>query len=159
MTPFFIPSWCIRVVGNWNFTMAFWATYQQNLTANLAALFWIFCENEKLYLEMFEILSENRCETGVKFWNDFLRHSLNYREHLVFTVKSRDFWGAKVKRADLTCDVIKKVAPFVLSKLWILIDDWSMCWSRDTVLIKLRLYSEESKLIIPVCWSKYNIST
>ena len=47
---------------------------------------------------------------------------------------------SKVQRADLTCDVIRKVAPFVLSKLWVLIDDWSMCWSRDTFLIKLRLY-------------------
>ena len=46
----------------------------------------------------------------------------------------------KVQRADLTCDVIKKLAPFVLSKLWILVDDFSMCWSLDTFLIKLRLY-------------------
>ena len=46
----------------------------------------------------------------------------------------------KVQRADLTCDVIKKVAPFVLSKLWILVADWSMGLSRDTFLIKLRLY-------------------
>ena len=30
----------------------------------------------------------------------------------------------KVERADLTCDVIKKVAPFVLSKLWILVARW-----------------------------------
>ena len=47
---------------------------------------------------------------------------------------------SKVQRADLTCDGIKKVAPFVLSKLWILVADWSMHWSRDTFLIKLRLY-------------------
>ena len=46
----------------------------------------------------------------------------------------------KVQRADLTCNVIRKVAPFVLSKLWILVDDWSMRWSRDMFLIKLRLY-------------------
>ena len=45
----------------------------------------------------------------------------------------------KVQRADLTCDVIKKLAPLVLSKLWILVPDWSMHWSRDTFLIKLRL--------------------
>ena len=38
------------------------------------------------------------------------------------------------------CDVIKKLAPFVLSKLWILVADWSMRWSRDTFLIKLWLY-------------------
>mgnify|MGYP001188682732 CR=1 FL=1 len=44
-----------------------------------------------------------------------------------------------VQRTDLTCDVIRKVAPFVLSKLCILIADWSMLWSRDTFLIKLRL--------------------
>ena len=43
-----------------------------------------------------------------------------------------------VPRADLTRDVIKKVAPFVLSKLWILVAHWSMRWSRDTFLIKLR---------------------
>ena len=46
----------------------------------------------------------------------------------------------KVQRADLMCDVIKKLAPFVLSKLWILVADWSMHWSRDTFLIKLWLY-------------------
>ena len=46
----------------------------------------------------------------------------------------------KVQRANLTCDVIRKVALFVLSKLWILVADWSMRWSRDTFLIKLRLY-------------------
>ena len=45
----------------------------------------------------------------------------------------------KVQRVDLTCDVIRKVAPFVLSKLRILVADWSMHWSRDTFLIKLRL--------------------
>ena len=39
-------------------------------------------------------------------------------------------------------DVIKKVALFVLSKLSILVADWSMRWSRDTFLIKLRLYKE-----------------
>ena len=47
----------------------------------------------------------------------------------------------KVQRADLMCDVIKKLAPFVLSKLWILIADWLMRWSHDMFLIKLRLYS------------------
>ena len=46
----------------------------------------------------------------------------------------------KVQRADLTCDVIKKLAPFVLNKLWILVADWSMRWSCETFLIKLRLY-------------------
>ena len=40
----------------------------------------------------------------------------------------------------LMCDDIKKLAPFVLSMLWILVADWSMPWSRDTFLIKLRLY-------------------
>ena len=45
----------------------------------------------------------------------------------------------KVQRADLTCDVIRKVAPFVLSKLWTLVTDWSMRWSRDMFLIKLWL--------------------
>ena len=34
----------------------------------------------------------------------------------------------------------QKLAPFVLSKLWILVADWSMHWSRDTFLMKLRLY-------------------
>ena len=52
----------------------------------------------------------------------------------------RTLVARKVQRADLTCDVIKKVAPFVLSKLWILVADWSMRWSRDTFLIKLQLY-------------------
>ena len=52
-------------------------------------------------------------------------------------------FSGKVERADLMCDVIKKVAPFVLSKLWILVADWSMSWSRDTFLIKLRLYLQE----------------
>ena len=51
-------------------------------------------------------------------------------------------FSGKVERADLTCDVIRKLAPFVLSKLWILVADWSMCWSRDTFLIKLRLYKD-----------------
>ena len=46
---------------------------------------------------------------------------------------------SKVQRADLTCDVIRKVALFVLSKLLILVADWSMRWSHDTFLIKLRL--------------------
>ena len=45
----------------------------------------------------------------------------------------------KEKRADHTCDVIKKVAPFVLSKLCILIADWSMRWSRDTTLQEVYL--------------------
>ena len=49
-------------------------------------------------------------------------------------------WCHKVQRADLTCDVIRKVAPFVLSKLWILVADWSLHRSHDTFLIKLRLY-------------------
>ena len=40
------------------------------------------------------------------------------------------------------CDVIRKVAPFVLSKLWILVTDWSMHWSCDTFHIKLRLYQK-----------------
>ena len=40
----------------------------------------------------------------------------------------------------LQCDIIKKLGPFVLSKLWILLADWSMRWSRDTFLKKLRLY-------------------
>ena len=56
---------------------------------------------------------------------------------LVFSV-SNSF--IKVQRADLTCDVIRKVTPFVLRKLWILVADWSMRWSRDTFLIKLQLY-------------------
>ena len=47
---------------------------------------------------------------------------------------------SKVQRADLTWDVIKKLAPFVLSKLLILVADWSMGWSQDTFLIRLRLY-------------------
>ena len=47
---------------------------------------------------------------------------------------------SKVQGADLMCDVIRKVAPFVLSKLWIIVADWSMRWSRDTLLKKLRLY-------------------
>ena len=34
--------------------------------------------------------------------------------HLVMTLQSRN--DVKVQRADLTCDVIKKLAPFVLSK-------------------------------------------
>ena len=43
--------------------------------------------------------------------------------------------------ADLMCDVIRNsLRPFVLSKLWILVTDLSMHWSRDTFLIKLRLY-------------------
>ena len=46
----------------------------------------------------------------------------------------------KVQRVDLMCDVIRKIAPFVLSKLWRLVADWSMRWSCDTFLIKLRLY-------------------
>ena len=54
--------------------------------------------------------------------------------------ESRNLWQypSKVQRADLTCDVIKKLAPFALSKLWILVADWSMRWSRDTFLLKLR---------------------
>ena len=44
-----------------------------------------------------------------------------------------------VQRTDLTCDIIRKVAPFVLSKLCILVADWLMLWSRNTFLIKLRL--------------------
>ena len=44
-------------------------------------------------------------------------------------------------KVHLTCDVIRKVTPFVLSKLWILVADWSMHWSPDTFLIKLRLLS------------------
>ena len=55
---------------------------------------------------------------------------------------------SKVQRAHLTCDVIRKVAPFVLSKLWILVADWSMRWSRDTFLIKLRLYSLNKEIQI-----------
>ena len=50
----------------------------------------------------------------------------------------------KVQRADLTRDIIKKVDSFVLSKLWILVADWSMHWSHDTFLIKLRLYRKLS---------------
>ena len=53
---------------------------------------------------------------------------------------------SKVQMADLTCDVIKKVAPFVLSKLWILVADWSMRWSPDTFLIKLQLYAGLQKI-------------
>ena len=55
-----------------------------------------------------------------------------------FFVRNQNY--GKVQRADLTCDVIKKLAPFVLSKFWILVSDWSMCWSHDTFLIKLQLY-------------------
>ena len=47
------------------------------------------------------------------------------------------------QRTDLMCDVTKTLAPFVLSKLWILVADWSMHWSHDTFLIKLRLYEKE----------------
>ena len=46
----------------------------------------------------------------------------------------------KVQRADLMCDIIRKVPPFVLSKLWILVADWSMRRSCDTFLIKVWLY-------------------
>ena len=47
----------------------------------------------------------------------------------------------QVQRVNLTCDVIKKLAPFALSKLWILVADRSMRWSHDTFLKKLRLYT------------------
>ena len=57
----------------------------------------------------------------------------------VSSKKQANKFDFKVQRAVLTCDVIRKVAPFVLSKLWILVADWSMHWSRDTFLIKLRL--------------------
>ena len=52
------------------------------------------------------------------------------------TVRWNSLWTRthKVQRADLTCDVIKKLAPFVLSKLWILVADWSIRWSRDMLL-------------------------
>ena len=52
----------------------------------------------------------------------------------------RKWMTRKVHRADLMCDVIKKLALFVLSKLWILVADWPMRWSCDTFLIKFRLY-------------------
>ena len=70
----------------------------------------------------------------VEFWCCDLENSL--KSFQMFQI----LMGGKVQRADLTCDVIKKLAPFVLSKLWILVADWSMRWSRDTFLIKLRLY-------------------
>ena len=63
-----------------------------------------------------------------------------YCVHYIFKICQIVAGMVKVQRADLTCDVIKKLAPFVLSKLWILITDWSMRWSCDTFLIKLRLY-------------------
>ena len=66
-----------------------------------------------------------------------LLNSLSYNRS-VFNTPYK-FW-IKVQRADLTCDVIRKVPPFVLSKLWILVADWSMHCSRDTFLIKLRLF-------------------
>ena len=77
-----------------------------------------------------------------------------YRHHIVsvrYFTQNQPFsmywkvvtWGGitgKVQMADLTCDVIRKVVLFVLSKLWILVADWSMRWSRDRFLIKLWLY-------------------
>ena len=58
------------------------------------------------------------------------------------SVSRQIFWGrghklylkAKGPILRLTCDVIRKVALFVLSKLWILVDNWSMCWSRERFL-------------------------
>jgi len=69
---------------------------------------------------------------------------------------------SKVPRADLTCDVIRKVAPFVLSKVWILVAHWSMRWSRDMFLIKLQLYqnwpcSRTTKR--PVCQKYFNCTS
>ena len=69
--------------------------------------------------------------------------------------KSKYHVSGKVQRADLTCDVIRKSAPFVLSKLCILVADWSMRWSSDTFLIKLRLYMDLKKkqnIVYPGPW-------
>ena len=77
--------------------------------------------------------------------------SVVYKDSYSVEIKSK--WGVsglravfhhKVQRADVTCDVIKKFALFVLSKLWILVADWSICWSRDTFLMKLRLYQHST---------------
>ena len=87
---------------------------------SLQSFLYILCWSELSFIEFHS--------RSVFFWLLFWSASMY---HIV---------ASKVQRADLKCDVIKKVAPFVLSKLWILIADWSMRWSRDTFLLKLRLY-------------------
>ena len=87
-------------------------------------------------------------------------HQLN----MIAIIDSNFPCNSKVHRANLTYDVIWKVAPFVLSKLWILIADWSMRWSRDTFIIKLWLKNIYSNLLkqkdmemigLTICYAYY----
>ena len=117
-----------------------------NFEGNFGVLFWILRILETVPFEIFWPLKVGLCRWLKKKVNPDVLYPRQQRwrqptsptQHSVSF--SQNFNLHKVQRADLLCDVIRKFAPFVLSKLWILVADWSMHWSFDTFLIKLRLY-------------------
>ena len=91
-------------------------------------------------------------------WYGFTTGDLYFLESLTTITRivymSSSFWlldhMIKVQRADLMCDVNKKLAPFVLSKLWILVADWSMHVTRQ-VSYKITTLSQAEKIFFDKC--------